>query len=170
MGDREQGLPHEELEGDHEEMKTPTITSVKALSGFRLSVSWTNGERSEVDLSGPIREDPALFRLRSGKVFLSAKVGLWGHSVAWGKEIDIGADTLWTLAHEQAGLAMPTDDFNAWLDRNGLSLAKAGESLGLSRRMVIYYHMGHRPIPKIVALACRGYEALQKDNKRRKAA
>ena len=57
---------------------------------------------------------------------------------------------------EQAGHPRPT--FDAWMHRNDLSLSTAAEALGLSRRMVAYYRTGSRPIPRVVGLACTGWE------------
>jgi len=68
------------------------------------------------------------------------------------------ADTLYGLCREQAGL--PTArDFNDWMQRNGLSLTIAAETLGMTRRMIAHYRTGSRPIPKVVGLACKGWEA-----------
>lgn len=53
-------------------------------------------------------------------------------------------------------------EFGAWMQRNGLSLSTAAQALGLSRRMIAHYRTGSRPIPKVVALACRGWEALHR--------
>jgi len=151
-------------------MKNPIISSVKASTGNLLQITWENGKTSQVDLSAVIKTDKALKCLNDKSLFKKVKTGLWGHSVQWGKKIDIGADTLWTMAHEQAGIAMPTDDFNSWMKRNALSLSDISEILGMTRRMIIYYHMGHRPIPKVISLACKGYDALQKERKLKKAA
>ena len=58
---------------------------------------------------------------------------------------------------EQAGL--PTaSEFEAWMERNGLSLSGAAESLGMTRRMIAHYRTGSKPIPKVVGLACKGWE------------
>jgi hypothetical protein len=46
------------------------------------------------------------------------------------------------------------------LDRHGLTLDAAGAVLGISRRQVAYYAKD-RPIPRLVALACAGYDAWQ---------
>jgi len=159
MGSLKERMAHDEMEGNNEEMKTPIVASVQVIGEWKLRITWENQTHSEIDLAEMVREDPALDSLRSPASFRKARVGLWGHSVCWGKSIDIGADTLWTLAHEQSGNSMPADAFNAWLERNRISLSDAAKILGLSRRMIIYYHMGHRPIPRIVALACRGYES-----------
>jgi predicted transcriptional regulator len=42
-----------------------------------------------------------------------------------------------------------------------LSLNKAAEALGISRRMVAYYSNGEKAVPKAILLACRGWEAIQ---------
>lgn len=69
----------------------------------------------------------------------------------------MGADRLYELGREQAGL--PTaSEFNAWMQRNGLSLSAAAETLGMTRRMIVHYRTGSRPIPKVVELACKWLE------------
>ena len=35
----------------------------------------------------------------------------------------------------------------------------ATESLGMTRRMIAHYRIGRKPIPKVVGLACKGWEA-----------
>ncbi|MFM8443322.1 MAG: hypothetical protein ACKN9W_08275, partial [Methylococcus sp.] len=81
----------------------------------------------------------------------------WGHGLEWPDGFDLGADALDGLCRKQAGL--PTaQDFNDWMQRNGLSLTTAAESLGMTRRMIAHYRTGSRPIPKVVGLACKGWE------------
>jgi len=48
------------------------------------------------------------------------------------------------------------------MQRNGLSLASAAESLGMTRRMIAHYRTGSRPIPKVVGLACLGWESRRR--------
>ena len=48
----------------------------------------------------------------------------------------------------------------AWTERNGLSLSAAAKALGFSRRTIVYYHGGHKPIPFYIKLACLGWEVL----------
>jgi len=43
-----------------------------------------------------------------------------------------------------------------------LSAAAAARALGLTRRTIIYYHTGSKPIPLVVGLACEGFEARLK--------
>jgi predicted transcriptional regulator len=45
------------------------------------------------------------------------------------------------------------------MQRNHLSLTTAADALSLSRRVVSQYSAGSRPIPKIVGLALKGFEA-----------
>jgi predicted transcriptional regulator len=40
--------------------------------------------------------------------------------------------------------------------RHALSLSKAADALGISRRMVAYYSNGEKRVPKPILLACRG--------------
>ena len=140
--------------------KQPRIQSVDPLKPFRLRVAWTDGSSHTVDLAeflaaykvfAPLRREPERFR--------SATMGEWGWDVTWGGDMEISVDTLWRLALEQSGEAMPAEEFRAWRKRYGLSLTRASETLGLSRRMVAYYDKGERIIPKYVKLACKGAEA-----------
>src|SRR3546814_14659216 len=49
--------------------------------------------------------------------------------------------------------------FLEWRLRHALSLSKAADALGVSRRMVAYYSTGEKTVPKPILLACRGWEA-----------
>jgi len=73
----------------------------------------------------------------------------------------MGADRLYQLCREQAGLFSPAD-FDGWMLKNQLSLSSAAEALGMTRRMIAHYRSGSRPIPKTVQLACIGWESLRK--------
>lgn len=86
------------------------------------------------------------------------RIGDWGHNLEWPDGNELGADSLWldTLT------ALGRDDarqFLEWRLRNGLSLAKAAEALGLARRTVAYYSNGDRAVPKAILLACKGWDA-----------
>ena len=58
------------------------------------------------------------------------------------------------MGKEQAGLANPAAEFNAWMERNGLSLGAAAKALGITRRTIVYNHGGQKPIPIYIKLAC----------------
>lgn len=143
-------------------MKAVRIKRVAASRGRRLEVEWSNGERHVVDLSATIGGARGLRKLATPQAFRTARVGEYGHSVSWAGDVGIGADTLRRLALEQSGDFTDPGDFAAWRASLGLSLAQAARALGLSRRMVAYYDSGERPVPRVVALACRGYVAASR--------
>jgi DNA-binding XRE family transcriptional regulator len=142
-------------------MKLPTIRAVRVVGHTTVEITWSTRKTMRVDLAGPIRRYKALARLQTRARFARAAIGEWGHSLTWGDDLDIGADTLYRLAQEQAGITVPATEFAAWRARHGLSLAAAADVLGLSRRTVAYYERGQKPIPRVVGLALKGYDAAQ---------
>jgi hypothetical protein len=54
---------------------------------------------------------------------------------------------------------MTPTEFARFLERNRLTQEGAAALLGRSRRQIGYY-LNPGPVPRIVALACFGYEAL----------
>lgn len=144
-------------------MKPPRIEQVEALPAMRLRIAWSTGESFEVDLAEPITRLNALAPLRDPAYFACAQIGEWGHSVVWHDEVDLGADRLYERGKEQAGELSPRQ-FDAWMKQHQLSLTTAADALGLSRRMIAHYRTGSRPIPKVVGLACKGWEVQQKSH------
>lgn len=138
------------------------ISSVEALPPAVLRIQWANGHGGTVDVSEYLRA-PGHERLRDRAFFAKAQVEEWGHGIEW-PEADLGipADALYRLEKEQSGKAYPTSDFNAWMKRNGLSLTTAANALHLTRRTIIYYSTGAKPIPMYIGLACKGWEAIQR--------
>lgn len=138
------------------------IARVDATPPARLRLEWTNGRRSEADV-GDYLNSPGHERLRDPAFFARARVEEWGHGVEWpDADIGIPADALYRLSKEQSGHAFPTADFNAWMKRNALSLAAAAKALHLTRRTIIYYSTGAKPIPAYIGLACRGWEVIHR--------
>ena len=134
------------------------IQSVQASDGYRLLLSWEDGEEATIDLTRTIRSVP-FKSLLDAELFQKAELGDWGHSVVWPDGTEIGADSLWldTLT------AWGREDNRAFLEwrlRNGLSLNGAAEALGLSRRTIAYYS-GGRSVPRSILLACKGWDALK---------
>jgi hypothetical protein len=135
------------------------ITQVKASPSTRLRITWANGKQTEVDASDYLQA-PGYERLRDPKFFSHVQVEEWGHGVEWpAADIGIPADALYRLSKEQSGDAFPTAKFNAWMKRHGLSLSAAAQALHLTRRTIIYYSTGAKPIPAYIGLACKGWEA-----------
>jgi hypothetical protein len=141
-------------------MNQPIIDSVTAEAPEFLTITWRSGKQTKVDLSEYLNS-PGYEQLKNPTFFTGVAVEEWGHGVEWADgEIGIDADSLYRLGKEQSGTAFPVTDFNAWMERNGLSLSAAAKALGFSRRTIVYYHGGHKPIPYYIKLACLGWEVL----------
>jgi DNA-binding XRE family transcriptional regulator len=141
-------------------MALVTVTAVDVLPKSRLRVQLSTGRMFEVDVSEYF-DAPGYARLRKPAFFAKVTVAEWGHGVSWPGDIAIPVDALYRLSKEQAGKAWPTHRFNAWMKRHGLSAAQAAKALGLTRRTILYYHTGAKPIPIYIALACEGWEHRQ---------
>ena len=140
----------------------PLIAAVRPMDAENrlVEVTWAEGNRrgrtDVVDLSPlidthrfyrPLRNDQALFD--------TVHIIDHGEAVAWGDDaVDMSADSIERLAEE----AMTAEDFCAFLARNNLTQEAAAAILGRSRRRIAAY-ANEGGIPRIVALACRGYEA-----------
>jgi hypothetical protein len=145
--------------------KPPRIRTVRAGKPFVLEIDWTTGETLRVDIGRQVKRFRLYEPLRNPRVFRQAASDGWGHAVTWPGGIDMGADTLYELSREQAGEWGP-EKFDAWMQRNGLSLTAAAEALDMTRRMIAHYRTGSRPIPRVVALACEGWEGRQRPRRR----
>lgn len=135
--------------------KPPGIKAARILAPLLVEIDWSTGETLTANLSRwatppfEVLQDPATFEQMA--------VDDWGHGLGWPGGLDLGADTLYSLCRSQAGL--PTaEDFDAWMKRNGLTLSSAADALGMTRRMMAHYRTGSRPIPKVVALACKAID------------
>ena len=140
----------------------PRIAKVQCAEGLRLSVLWAEGLRAGktdvIDLS-PAIDSYKFYRPLRGNdaLFKTARLVDDGHTVVWGEgELDMSAATIEALAEE----TMTPEDFAAFLVRNDLTQAAAASVLGRSRRQIAYY-LNPGPVPRVIALACHGYEALR---------
>ncbi|MFT4103402.1 MAG: DUF2442 domain-containing protein [Burkholderiaceae bacterium] len=137
--------------------KTRSITAVRATGPASLHLSWSDGTAADLDL-GAILVDRAFAALRDPDEFARVDVGDWGHSLAWPSGAELGADRLWLETLSATGRG-DVRAFLEWRLRHALSLSKAAEALGVSRRMIAYYSNGEKKVPKPILLACRGWEA-----------
>lgn len=142
-------------------MKRPRLAAVEALPDYRLKLSFINGETLTVDKREAVFAKPGLAPLRDAAAFALARVVPGeGWTVEWADfDIQIGADTLWLEAMQQAATDEDTRTFLAWRVRHGLSLAEAARALGMTPRTMSAYGTGSRPVPHYIALACKGWEA-----------
>jgi hypothetical protein len=139
--------------------KSRTITAVRATGAASLHLDWSDGTSVDLDL-GPVLDDRAFAALRGAETFAQVELGDWGHSLSWSCGVEMGADLLWleTLSATGHGDARA---FIEWRMRHGLSLSKAADALGVSRRMVAYYSNGEKKVPRAILLACRGWEVSE---------
>ena len=140
--------------------KLPRIESAVPMEGSRLALRFEDGWEATVDVSGFVSGFASLAPLTDAGLFARASVEEWGSGVTWDEEgpLSIAATTLYRLAAEQSDNDARL--FDSWMASNGLSASRAAESLGMTRRSIISYRTGARPIPKVVVLACRGWEAV----------
>lgn len=146
----------------HDHKPMPVMAGIKAAAGRHcVSVSWLEGVRAGrcevVDLSPlidkfklyePIRDNDAAFH--------SLELVDDGRTIEWlGGVVDMAATSVERLAGEQ----MTGEDFRRFLERNHLTRHAAAAELGRSLRAVQAYVKSAEPIPRVVALACRGFEA-----------
>lgn len=136
--------------------KTRNITAVSAIGPASLHLTWSDGMVADLDLSFML-DDRAFAALRDPVEFARVEVGDWGHSLTWPSGTDLGADTLWLETLSATGHG-DVRAFLEWRLRHALSLTKAADALGISRRMVAYYSNGEKKVPKPILLACRGWE------------
>jgi DNA-binding XRE family transcriptional regulator len=134
-----------------------TLAAVAVVAPTSLQLTWSDGTRALIDLNAMIANN-AFKVLRDPKIFAQVAIGDWGHSLIWQGDIEIGADSLWLETLSATG-HNDTRHFLEWRLRHALSLSKAAEALGVSRRTIAYYSNGERKIPKPILLACRGWEA-----------
>jgi hypothetical protein len=141
----------------------PRISNIRIGTYFHLEVTWAEGERAGrtdyVDLLPAIDSYKVYRPLRNNEpLFSTARLIDDGFAVQWGaSDIDMSADAIEVLATE----SMSPAEFADFLRRNKLTQQAAATMLGRSRRQIGYY-LNPGPVPRIVALACFGYEALMR--------
>ncbi|MDS1141152.1 DUF2442 domain-containing protein [Pusillimonas sp. SM2304] len=137
------------------------LTKMQTLPRYRLHLDYADGLAVAVDLRAWIENTKALAPLKDPSVFASARLGVGGQYVEWANDgPDLAADNLRNLAIEQNGGIGHERIWN-WLHDNQLSLDEGAKALGISRRMLIYYRNGEKPIPRAIWLACLGWEAVR---------
>lgn len=137
------------------------LTGVEPLTNHRLRLSYADEMTFEVNLDEWIKTSKALQAILDDSLFMQARIGFAARSVTWIEdELELGADNLRNLAVEQAGGIGHERIWN-WLHDTGLTLDQAALALGISRRMIIYYRNGEKPIPRSIWLACLGWEVVR---------
>jgi Protein of unknown function (DUF2442) len=144
-------------------MKRPRLQAVKALDGYLLRVTFLNAMEFTLRFAEFFDESPGLAPLRDVAVFKQAALADDGLTVEWTEQdIQIGADTLWLDAQAQNATDENARTFAQWRSRNGLTLAAAAQALEMTPRTMSAYGTGERPVPRYIALACKGWELEHK--------
>ena len=141
-------------------MKRPRLQAVQALPDYRLRLTFVDSSVYTVSLADEFDKFPGLKPLRDPAAFAKACVIEGeGWTVEWpDHDIQIGADTLWLDAQAQNAEDENTRIFTQWRRQNGLTLPQAAKALGMTARTMSAYGTGARPVPRYVALACKGWE------------
>lgn len=141
--------------------KLPRIEALRVLKDMRLSLRFSDGWKAIVALEVFASKFKSLASLAHPTIFARAKIQEWGTGITWDDEgpLSIASTTLYRLAAEQSD--SDARRFDAWMITNGLSATRAAQSLGMTRRSIINYRTGSRPIPRYVMLACKGWEIEQ---------
>lgn len=142
-------------------MKRPRLSGIEVLPDFRMRLTFVEGSVHTLDFRPLFDESPGLARLRDAAAFATATlIEGEGWSIEWPElDIQIGADTLWLDAQAQNAPDENTRIFAQWRARHGLSLSQAARALGMTTRTISAYGTGARPVPRYIALACKGWEA-----------
>lgn len=142
-------------------MKRPRLQGVETLPHYKLRLTFVDGSVSTVSLADDFVRFPGLQPLRDPAVFNTATlIDGEGWTVEWPTvDIQIGAETLWLDAQAQNASDENTRIFAQWRARHGLSLKRAAEAIGMTPRTISAYGTGARPVPRYVALACKGWES-----------
>ena len=142
-------------------MKRPRLLAVEALDDYKLRLQFINSSIYTVSMAEELEKTARLRLLKDPEVFKKAAIVEGeGWTVEW-RDLDIQfcADILWLDAQAQNATDENTKIFATWRARNGLSLADAAKALGMTSRTMSAYGTGQRPVPRYIALACKGWEA-----------
>ena len=142
-------------------MKRARLSGIEVLANFRMRLIFVSGEAYTLDFQPLLAQSPGLAPLRNPAAFVQAAlIEGEGWTVQWPElDIQIGADTLWLDAQAQNAPDENTRIFAQWRARHGLSLSQAAQALGMTVRTISAYGTGARPVPRYIALACKGWEA-----------
>jgi hypothetical protein len=144
-------------------MKRPRLQAVKALPKGVLDLVFVDGQHFQLDMSGDLELFEGLKPLKTPHAFVEATLGDNGWTVEWpALDIQIGADTLLLDALAQNAPDENTRIFIHWRLRHRMPLEQAAQALGVSTRSISRYSSGKEVVPRTLALACLGWETLQK--------
>jgi hypothetical protein len=137
----------------------PVIGAVKSVGGYNVEVTWVAGERTGrtevIDIAPMVLSYKAYRPLREAPELLNTVAVINdGDAIAWGDgSILMSAEAVESLSSQE----MTPAEFVAFMARNKLTEEGVASLLGYKRRQIGYFKTTG-PIPRVVALACHGYE------------
>ena len=141
--------------------QTARLVTVAVEPEMNVCVSYTDGRIVSVNLRDVANRLQAFSPLKTPSEFATAKVADFGWSLEWDCGASLDSDRVLELAMEQTGM-IENVRFRQWQDANHLSLSDAAKAIGMTRRTISKYRTGSRPVPRYVALACKGWETEQR--------
>jgi hypothetical protein len=121
-----------------------------------IKVRWADDTSSVIDMSAVIARHSVLAPLANPGRLAQMQVTADRHGLRWADDIEVSAAELWCFGAPEGGGAIPSETFRTWRTMLHLSIGETAEVLGLARELAEAYDAGHKPIPKLVALACIG--------------
>ena len=137
------------------------LVAVAQEAPMTLLVTYSDGRVLRVDMSDLVRRLQMFAALDDPNEFATAKVADFGWTLEWDCGASLDSDRLIEMALEQKGL-VENVFFRRWQDSHNLSLNAAASAIGLTRRTISQYRTGARPVPRYIALACKGWEVEHK--------
>ena len=139
-----------------EKDKAAPLPRVKAVrpgaKPYTLTVTWADGRRTAVDMTGVVARSKHFQALRDPKAFAAVRPITHGWGIGWAADLDYSARSLDRLAREQR--PMTGKDFAAWQRTLALSNRETADVLGLSLGTVKNYRRCKGVLPAVVRIAC----------------
>jgi hypothetical protein len=140
---------------------SPAIERLRVIDGGHriIAVTWRTGGRlgrEDVVCLSPLIDTLKFYApiRKNSEIFETVHIIDDGYAIAWGNgSIDMSAASVERLAEE----AMTGKDFSDFMKRNALTHQAAAAALGRSKRQIEHY-VQYEMLPRMVALACIGYE------------
>lgn len=125
---------------------------------FTLALTWQDGSRQTVDLSGLVARSRHFRRFSDEPgTFRDARVVNWGHGIAWPNGLDYAAGNLARIADEQEERD-DREEFVAWQRAHGLTNEEAGAVLGYKKSQIKNFRSGESRVPISVKIAMRAFD------------
>jgi DNA-binding XRE family transcriptional regulator len=141
-------------------LQSARIVSVNAESAMNVNVSYSDGRTVRINMRQLSDRLEVFSHLAYPQEFATAKVADFGWSLEWDCGATLDSDRVLEIFLEQEGMAENVR-FRQWQDAHHLSLSEAAQAIGLTRRTISKYRTGSSPVPRYIALACKGWEAEQ---------